>query len=93
METIASLIQLVCNPFVLTVLVIYFVPTIFAFHNNSAAWATCLGVNILFGWTFIGWIVAMILAYRPSKEQIAYQRRVKKARDEFYLREASKSNS
>lgn len=40
--------------------VFYFVPTIIAFkrkHHNATA---ILVVNLFLGWTFIGWVVALI---------------------------------
>jgi hypothetical protein len=41
---------------------IYFAPTVIAFvrgHQNRAA---ILAVNLLIGWTFIGWVAAMVWA-------------------------------
>lgn len=48
----------------------YFIPTIIAFNkNHKSAGAICL-VNLLFGWSFIGWIWALIWAFsNPSSGQ------------------------
>jgi hypothetical protein len=71
----------------------YFVPTILAIGSRSAAWGTCFFINLFFGWTFIGWIVALMLGNCPTKAQIAHRNRVRMAKDEFYLREAQKARS
>lgn len=48
------------------VLYLYFLPTITAIKRNSPYKAAAIIVNILFGVTLVGWIVALILA---SKQQ------------------------
>lgn len=65
---------------------LYFFPTLIVLHNKHASADDRLGVavvNLLFGWSGIGWIVAATLA------QVDYEngRKVKQARDNFYLRE------
>lgn len=53
----------------LLLLVVYFIPTIIAVcrkHDNTLA---ILLVNILLGWTFIGWIVALIWCVTSQKQQ------------------------
>lgn len=48
--------------------ILYFVPTVFAFsrgHRNATA---IFLLNLLLGWTFLGWVVALIWAVtKPSK--------------------------
>jgi hypothetical protein len=90
-SSFASLISFISNPIVLALLIIYFVPTILAMWNKSAGWVACFWVNLLFGWTLIGWIIAIIFASCPTKEQLAYRAKVKKAKDDFFLREAEKA--
>lgn len=49
-------------------LVFYFIPTISAYcrdHNNTAAIAC---VNILLGWTVIGWIGAMVWSLTDNRK-------------------------
>lgn len=46
---------------------LYFVPSIFAFkgeHQNAVA---IFALNLLLGWTFVGWVVAFVWALtKPS---------------------------
>jgi hypothetical protein len=54
--------EIVATPFVLLLLAAYFVPAIVArcrHHQNAAA---ILVLNLLLGWTFLGWIAAMVWA-------------------------------
>lgn len=57
------------DKFWLMSLVLYFLPTLSALiqqpiHHN---WRAILVLNLLLGWTVIGWIVAMIWSYtRPA---------------------------
>lgn len=49
-------------------LFIYFIPSIAAFidgHRNSSA---ILILNIFLGWTFIGWVVALVWAATKEKK-------------------------
>jgi threonine/homoserine/homoserine lactone efflux protein len=46
------------------VVLLYFLPTVIAAsrnHRNTTASVVC---NILFGWTFIGWGIAMVWAFK-----------------------------
>lgn len=49
-------------------LAIYFLPTIVAFIRSSRSRSTVLIVNLLLGWTFIGWLVALVVAVRGRKD-------------------------
>ena len=40
--------------------VIYFVPTIIAVLKRKRNWLAIFLVNLFFGWTVIGWILALI---------------------------------
>lgn len=67
----------------------YFAPTLVAVFNRRASWDNRFGVfavNLAFGWTVIGWLVAAALA------QADYQTaaRVREAKAKFYLREAER---
>lgn len=60
--------------FVLT-LIVYFLPTIIAnrrYHKNSSA---IFVLNLLLGWTGLGWAIAAIWAYtnnrHPSSEKLS----------------------
>lgn len=60
-------------PIVACMLAIFFLPGIMAskrkHHNSGAIWL----LNILLGWTFLGWIIALIWAMtsRPPAERTA----------------------
>ncbi|HXB30470.1 MAG TPA: superinfection immunity protein [Puia sp.] len=41
---------------------IYFIPTIVAFDRRKANRYAILMLNIFLGWTFVGWIVALVWA-------------------------------
>ena len=45
------------------VLIFYFVPTAVAQYRKAANTTTVLIVNLFLGWTVIGWIIALILAF------------------------------
>jgi hypothetical protein len=53
--------------FLLVSFVLYFVPTIVAVARQSHLLAAVAVVNVLLGWTFIGWVVAFVMAVmRPT---------------------------
>ena len=55
------------------VLFIYFLPTITAIRKNSPYKAAAIIVNILFGVTLLGWVIALILASKqPQPTVIIY---------------------
>lgn len=44
--------------------VVYLIPTIVAFSRGvSSPWSVVV-VNVLLGWTFVGWVVALAMAAR-----------------------------
>ena len=52
----------------LIILFFYFLPTIMASsrnHNNAGA---IFALNLLFGWTFIGWAIAFIWACTDNRQ-------------------------
>ena len=51
---------------VILVVVAYGMPTIVAVANKSRYIAPAVIINILLGWTFIGWVVAMVFAAMPA---------------------------
>ena len=61
---------------VVGVFALYMLPAIFAIHFNHPQKTTIALINVVFGWTFIGWGVALIWAFsrlninpEPSTEQ------------------------
>jgi uncharacterized membrane protein len=49
------------------ILYIYFLPTITAIRKNSPNKMAVVIVNILFGFTLIGWVVALVLASKQTQ--------------------------
>ena len=90
----AILDGILLNPLVWGFLLVYFFPTVIAVGRRSGAAAGVFGVNLLFGWSGIGMLVAYALAFgTPTNGQLEYRRTVQRAKDEFYLREAEKANT
>jgi uncharacterized membrane protein len=48
---------------ILIVLVIYFVPTMLAFALHKPKRNLILLINLLLGWTTIGWVVAFVMVF------------------------------
>ena len=51
----------------LVVLVLYFLPSIVAVARKVTHQGSVVVVNLLLGWTFIGWVVALAMACRTSR--------------------------
>ncbi len=49
---------------------IYFIPTFIARKKQHIQKTSILLLNIFLGWTFIGWVVALIWANLKDKKQI-----------------------
>lgn len=47
--------------------VLYFLPTIVANYNHRDNCGAILALNLLLGWTFLGWVVALVWALTDSK--------------------------
>jgi uncharacterized membrane protein len=52
------------------VLYIYFLPTVTAIRKNSPYKAAAIIVNILFGVTLLGWVIALILASKQPQQVV-----------------------
>ena len=46
------------------VVVIYFAPTVVAYQNKKDNKVSILVLNLFLGWTFIGWVIALVWAYK-----------------------------
>ncbi len=53
----------------LTLLVFYFIPAFVAFRRQHANKVPVMLVNAFLGWTFIGWIVALVWAFTSNTRQ------------------------
>lgn len=51
-------------------LVLYFTPTLIACKRNHARLPGIVALNILLGWTFVGWIVALVWALTGAKRRL-----------------------
>ena len=53
----------------------YFLPTIVAFLKKTPSKASVVIINLFLGWTFIGWVVALAMAFRdptPTQQVVVY---------------------
>lgn len=55
--------------FVITVLVVYFVPTLVAIYRHHHNTAAIIVVNVFLGWTFLGWVVALAMAFTAVEQR------------------------
>jgi len=57
----------------IALLVLYFLPTIVAIQRDRRNKGPIVVINLFFGWTFIGWVVALAMAYggATNKDVIA----------------------
>lgn len=46
---------------------VYFLPSIVAWRRHVVNVGSVVVVNVLLGWTFIGWVVALAMALRTAK--------------------------
>ena len=53
-------------PLLAIVLMVYFLPAIFARTRHKQNFGAILALNTLAGWTGIGWLVALIWAFRTT---------------------------
>ena len=44
----------------------YFAPAIVAFRNGKRDRQAILALDLLLGWTLLGWVVALVWALRPD---------------------------
>lgn len=49
--------------YLIVITLIYFVPSMIAYHRKTKNKLSILVVNLFLGWTFIGWVVALAMAY------------------------------
>ena len=60
---------------ILVLALLYFVPTAVAQYRKASNTTTVFLVNLLLGWTAIGWIVALILAFAGDSGEQARRHR------------------
>ena len=52
----------------IVVFALYFLPTIVAEYREHANSSAIFVLNILLGWTFIGWVIALVWAYTDNSK-------------------------
>ena len=50
-------------------LAFYFLPTLIAIFRNHHQWGAITVINLFFGWTFIGWVVALAWSVSAVRER------------------------
>lgn len=55
----------------LAVLAVYFLPSWTAASRHVPNAGSIVIVNLFLGWTFVGWVVALAMAYRDPKPQLS----------------------
>jgi hypothetical protein len=59
--------------FLVLCMAVYFLPSIVAIQKQKHNTAAIMAVNILLGWSVIGWIVALVWALAESPSPAGYQ--------------------
>lgn len=54
----------------LIVLLLYFLPTYVALRRKLPNKGAVIVINLFFGWTFLGWVIALAMAYGRNKEPV-----------------------
>jgi Superinfection immunity protein len=63
------------TPLMLILLAIYVIPSVVAFGQGHRQAVPILLLNLLLGWTLVGWVAALVwAASRPSQPVVIYQR-------------------
>jgi hypothetical protein len=52
---------------------LYFLPSIVATGRHAPHWLTVFLLNLFLGWSFIGWVVAMVMACHPHHRPHAHR--------------------
>ncbi len=77
------------NAATLLLIALYFLPTLAAIFNHGAGMGDKLAafiLNVMLGWTVVGWLFAYCYATSDHKGRA----RIRRARANFYLREDAK---
>lgn len=49
--------------------VLYFVPAIIAYHRNTFTKGRNFLINLVFGWTLLGWVLSLLMAVTAVRPQ------------------------
>ena len=50
------------------IILFYFAPAITAYQRHTRNKSQVMILNLLLGWTIIGWIISCVMAYSPDRE-------------------------
>ncbi len=54
---------------ILIAAVLYFLPTLVAFSRAATVRGTVAVLNFFLGWTVIGWVVSLAMAFGPTEQK------------------------
>ena len=57
----------------LVVIFIYFIPTIKAYIKKNKNAEAIMMLNLFLGWTFIGWVIALVWACKEEVTNVKHQ--------------------
>jgi len=66
MEVLATLFAVI---FFLLLIALYFLPSVIAVIRNHRNRIPIILVNILLGWSFVGWVVSLVWAFTDNCEK------------------------
>lgn len=52
---------------IIIVVFVYFIPSWLAWNKSNAD--AVIAINFFLGWTFVGWVIALAMAYSPTPEK------------------------
>ncbi len=56
---------------IIVVIALYLLPTIVAASRHKENIGTVVVINVFLGWSFIGWVVALAMAFGQTKQPVA----------------------
>jgi Superinfection immunity protein len=71
---------------IVVVFFVYFVPTFIALMRDKRSKGAIIALNILAGWTGIGWLIALIWSLtsdQPQAQQVVYVQQANAAQDRW----------
>ena len=58
--------------FLFAAILAYFIPVIVAHNRHKANFSAILALNLLRGWTLIGWVCALVWALTVDRPEVTY---------------------
>lgn len=58
------------SEFGMLVALLFFLPTVIALLRNHHNWAPIALVNVLLGWTVLGWVVALVWSFTATSAPV-----------------------